>query len=56
MELMSYLQPLWVNALITLVYCLLGGLIVCGLVALGIKRGFEDREKRRKKGGGSDEL
>lgn len=48
MELTSCLQPLWVNALITLGCCLLGGVIVCGLVALGVKHGFDDFDKKER--------
>lgn len=41
---------LWVSGLITLGCCLIGGGIVCGLFALGMKHGIKDgAQKSRKK-------
>ena len=49
MELIDYLQPMWVNALITLGVCLTGGAFVCVMFALGIKHGLDDFNKKRGK-------
>ena len=42
MELTNYLTPLWVNALVMLGVMLIGGGIICGLFALGLKRGINN--------------
>lgn len=56
MQLTDYLTPLWVNVLITVGDCLIGGGLVCLGVYLGINAGFDEAIKNEKKRRKEDEL
>lgn len=51
MQLTDYLTPLWVNCLITLGVCLVGGILICLGFYFGLKAGLDEafRKKEKKK-------